>query len=86
VKDSNSEDGTFTEALVMGNVEGASTGALFDVNDKDTPSSLEEHLSIEGVATRPSSEVVENQRVMIEKGEAEQHPMVPFLFQSGRKR
>ncbi len=84
VKDSNSEEGTFTEAMV--NVEGASTGALFDVNDKDIPSSLEEHLSVEDVATRPSSEVVENQRVMIEKGKAEQHPMVPFLFQSGRKR
>jgi hypothetical protein len=86
VKDSNSEEGTFTEALVMVNDEGASTGALFDVSDKDIPSSFKEHLSIEDVATRPSSEVVENQRVMIEKGKAEQHPMVLFLFQSGRKR
>ncbi len=86
VKDSNSEEGTFTEALVIVNDEGASTGALFDVNDKDIPLSLEEHLSIEDVATRSSSEVVENQRVTIEKGKAEQHPMVPFLFQSGRKR
>jgi len=86
VKDSNSEEGTFTEALVMVNDEGASTGALFDVSDKDIPSSFKEHLSIEDVATRPSSEVVENQRVMIEKGKAEQHLMVSFLFQSGRKR
>jgi hypothetical protein len=86
VKDSNSEEGTFTEALVMVDDEGASTGALFDVNDDDIHSSLEEHLSIEDVATRPSSEVVENQRVVIEKGKAEQHPMVPFHFQSGRKR
>lgn len=86
VKDANSEEGTFTEALVMVNDEGASTGALFDVIVKAIPSSLEEHLSIEDIATRASSEVVENQRVMIEKGKAEQHSMVPFLFQSGRKR